>query len=297
MIVNFGSLNIDYVYSMEKIVRPGETLSSKERSVFPGGKGLNQSVALAHAGAEVRHAGFAGSEDAQFLVDIMEASGVGTGLLQRVAETNGHAVIQVDEHGENCIILYRGTNGMPDSAYVEKVGKTLHEGDLVLFQNETSAIAEMMRTAKEKRARIALNPSPMDNDCLNLPLELVDIFLLNEIEGAALTGEKEPDKILSGLLKRFPKAKIVLTLGSEGAMFADSYKSFFQPVVECEKVVDTTGAGETCTGYYLAGIESGMSDEEAIYRAATASSICITRMGAAPSIPLKEEVDTKAGIR
>ena len=162
MIVNFGSLNIDYVYSMEKIVSPGETLSSKERSVFPGGKGLNQSVALSRAGAEVRHAGFAGTEDAQFLVDIMESSGVEIGLLQRVPETNGHAVIQVDEQGENCIILYRGTNGMPDSAYVEKVGKTLHEGDLVLFQNETSAIAEMMQAAIFKGARFVLNPSQMD---------------------------------------------------------------------------------------------------------------------------------------
>lgn len=297
MIVNFGSLNIDYVYSMEKIVRPGETLSSKERSVFPGGKGLNQSVALSRAGAKVRHAGFAGSEDAQFLVDIMKESGVEVGLLERVPATNGHAVIQVDEHGENCIILYRGTNGMPDSAYVEKVGKTLQAGDLVLFQNETSAIAEMMRTAKEKGARIALNPSPMDNACLNLPLELMDIFLLNEIEGEALTGEKIPEKILAGLRERFPKAKIVLTLGCDGSMFADNSKTFTQPVAECENVVDTTGAGDTFTGYYLAGIEAGMTDEEAIYRATAASAICITRMGAAPSIPLKEEVDAKAGIR
>ncbi|MEG0379420.1 MAG: ribokinase [Eubacterium sp.] len=290
MIINFGSLNIDYVYEMEKIVRPGETLSSKERSVFPGGKGLNQSVALARAGADVKHAGFAGKADAQFLVDILDESRVDTTLLERVEATNGHAIIQVDGQGENCIILYRGTNGLPDSAYVQKIGQILKPGDLMLFQNETSAIAEMMQLAKERGARIALNPSPMDDACLSLPLELVDIFMLNEIEGAAITGKETADEIMDALISKFPRAKIILTLGSDGAMYGDAEKRFAQPAAKCETIVDTTAAGDTFTGYYLAGIEAGMSDEKAILRATAASAICIIRMGAAPSIPLEEEV-------
>lgn len=290
MIINFGSLNIDYVYEMEKIVRPGETLASKERLVFPGGKGLNQSVALARAGATVKHAGFAGKADAQFLVDILDESGVDTTLIERVEATNGHAVIQVDDRGENCIILYGGTNGMPDSVYTKKIGQILNPGDLVLFQNETSAIGEMMHIAKEEGARIALNPSPMDQACLSLPLELVDIFMLNEIEGEAITGRHNAKEIMEALISKFPKAKIILTLGGDGSMYGDTEKRFLQPAAKCEHIADTTAAGDTFTGYYLASIEAGMSDEEAILRATAASAICITRMGAAPSIPVREEV-------
>ncbi len=285
MIINFGSLNIDYVYQMEKIVRPGETLSSEKRSVFPGGKGLNQSVALARAGAKVCHAGFAGKEDAQFLVDILEEAGVDTRLLKRVDAANGHAVIQVDQDGENCIILYGGTNRMPDEAYVEKVAAELSEGDLVLFQNETSMIGEMMLAAKNKKARIALNPSPMDAACMALPLELVDIFILNEIEGEALTGEQLPDKILDTMAERFPGARVILTLGAKGCLFNHDSERFAVPAAQCLQVVDTTAAGDTFTGYYLAGIEAGMTDMEALQRAAKASARCIETMGAAVSIP------------
>ncbi|MEG0377166.1 MAG: ribokinase [Eubacterium sp.] len=291
MIINFGSLNIDYVYSMKKIVKPGETLSSKNLNVFPGGKGLNQSVALARAGACVKHAGFVEMGDASFLMDILEESGVDISLMKSVTETNGHAIIQVEESGENCILLYGGTNRLIDEHYVKNVSQYVKPGDLILFQNETSAIAEMMYCAKEKGARIALNPSPMDEDCLALPLELVDIFILNEIEGERLTGEQKPDNIMNGMRKRFAGAKIVLTLGSEGSMFSDKEYGFTYSAEKCDEIVDTTAAGDTFTGYYLAGIEAGLDDKAAIARATKAAAICITRMGAAPSIPQKDEVE------
>lgn len=286
MIINFGSLNIDYVYSMDKIVKPGETLSSFSRDIFPGGKGLNQSVALARAGAAVRHAGYAGKNDGMFLVDLLQDAGVDISLLKIVDAVNGHAVIQVEKSGENCIILYGGTNQMLDADYVATVASTLKPGDLVVFQNETSMIGEMMLAAKAKGARIALNPSPMDQACLELPLNDVDIFLMNEGEGESLTGEKDPDAIMDALTRRFNQAKIVLTLGARGCLFGEGDRRFSKPAAPCGKIIDTTAAGDTFTGYYLASIEAGMSDEEAIERAATAASKCIEQKGAAVSIPV-----------
>lgn len=291
MLINFGSLNIDYVYQMEKIVSPGETLSSLKRSVFPGGKGLNQSVAAARAGAKVCHAGFVGKDDGAFLAELMAESGVDLSLLKQVDAVNGHAVIQVDRFGENCILLYGGTNQMPDRDYVAQITQTVREGDTILFQNETSMISEMMIAAKEAGAGIVLNPSPMDEKCLKLPLELVDLFILNEHEGEALTGCKDPEKILDRMQILYPQSKIVLTLGSQGAVCSTGDQRIFQKAICLGVIKDTTAAGDTFTGYYLAGMIEGLTDADALKRAAVASGICITREGAAPSIPFKKEVE------
>ena len=291
MLINFGSLNIDYVYQMEKIVAPGETLSSKKRSIFPGGKGLNQSVAAARAGAMVRHAGFVGKNDGAFLAKLLEEADVDTTLLERVEAANGHAVIQVEDSGENCILLYGGTNQMPDADYAARVAETIAPGDFMLFQNETSAIAEMMTAAKARGAAVVLNPSPMDQKCLALPLKLVDIFILNEHEGEALTGCAAPDAILDKMDEFYPGAKVVLTLGGDGALCLSAGQKIFQPAVAAGPVTDTTAAGDTFTGYYLAAVMAGLSDREAMARAAVAAGICITREGAAPSIPKQDEVD------
>ncbi|MDO4289234.1 MAG: ribokinase [Eubacterium sp.] len=295
MLINFGSLNIDYVYQMEKIVSPGETLSSQKRSIFPGGKGLNQSVAAARAGMPVRHAGFVGKDDGNFLAELLAEAGVDTTLLQRVSEANGHAIIQVEASGENCILLYGGTNQMLDEAYVATVAQTIVPGDVVLFQNETSAIAEMMTAAKAKGAVIALNPSPIDDKCLALPLGLVDIFILNEHEGEALTGEKDPEAILDKMASVYPGAKVVLTLGGAGALCASGKARIAQKAIAAGPVIDTTAAGDTFAGYYLAGISQGLTDAEALLQASVASGICITREGAAPSIPTKAEVEAALG--
>lgn len=290
MIINFGSLNIDYVYSVKNFVKPGETIQCSDYNIYAGGKGLNQSIALSLAGGNVRHAGMIGQEGG-FLLDILRASGVDVSIVKKVNARNGHASILVEESGQNCIIIYGGTNRMLDSDYVEMVADNLSIGDIVLLQNETSAISEMIKMASAKGCTIVFNPSPMDDVIQTLPLELVDIFILNEIEGEEMTGEREPDRILDNMGLRFPKARILLTLGKAGMRFFYRGKRFEEGIFDCGAPIDTTAAGDTFIGYYLAGISQGYDDQEAVKHATVASGICVTRLGAAQSIPLVSEVE------
>lgn len=286
-VLNFGSLNMDHVYQVKHFVMPGETISSDNLQHFCGGKGLNQSIALARAGACVYHAGAIG-QDGMLLKEQLEKDGAATDYLQIRKELGtGHAIIQVDENGQNCIILYGGAN---QSITREQVKETLGgfaEGDILLLQNEINELAYIMELAGEKGLHIFLNPSPCDEKVRNLPLELVDTFLLNEVEGEQITGEKEA--VLDALREKFPKAHIVLTLGSKGAIYADQKKRI---VREAEKVkaVDTTAAGDTFTGYYIASVSEGKSIEEALDLATRAAAIAVTRHGAVPSIPYLEEL-------
>ncbi len=294
MIINFGSLNIDNVYAVKQLVRPGETIMCTDLKVYAGGKGLNQSVAAGRAGAGVKHAGIIGGEG-KFLLDILKDSNVDTSLVQTVNAKNGHAFIQVEQSGQNSIILYPGTNHMLDAVFAQQVADTLKDNDIVLLQNETSAISDMIALASDKRCRIALNPAPMDESILKLPLDKVDIFILNEIEGNGLTGKDEPEDILEEMANQFPEAKTLLTVGKKGSLFACGKSRYRFGIFHSGGTVDTTGAGDTFTGYYLAGISMGMNDIEAINRATVAAGICVTHKGAAPSIPYMMEVEAVMG--
>ena len=158
-VLNFGSLNIDYVYQMAHFIRPGETAPCKTLTAGCGGKGLNQSIALAKAGTEVYHAGLYGGE-AQFLLDKMQAAGVNTSLLRLGEGANGHAIIQVDENGQNCIILYGGTNRQITESYVDEVLAHFEAGDVLVLQNEINCMPYVMKRAHEKGLRIAFNAAP-----------------------------------------------------------------------------------------------------------------------------------------
>ena len=290
MIINFGSLNIDYVHAVTNFVKPGETILCNDYNIYAGGKGLNQSVAAGRAGGCVYHAGMVG-EEGHFLLDILNSAGVNTTLVKTVNARNGHTFIQVEESGQNCIVLYGGANHMLDVDYTKLVAEILSKDDIVLFQNETSAISEMMQLAAAKECIIAFNPAPMDDRVRTLPLELVDIFILNEIEGEGMTGRSESAEILDSLTLRFPKAKILLTLGKAGMRFAYGEKRLEEGIFDYDALIDTTAAGDTFTGYYLAAVSQGMDDSEAIKRATVASGICVTRAGAAQSIPSVSEVE------
>ncbi len=287
MFYNYGSLNIDYVYSLDHFVKSGETINANALAVYPGGKGLNQSVALARAGASVCHLGVV-SRDALFLVDTLNESGVDTSLLDVTAKTNGHAIIQVDSNGKNCIIVYAGTNVMQTDEYIEQVTQKILPGDVVLFQNECGNIANMMKKVKKIGAKVVLNPSPMNDACLKLPLDLVDIFMLNEIEAEIITNEKEYKEMLTAFKKQYPNADIVLTLGSNGMMFSGC-ETFKLPIADVGKVVDTTAAGDTFTGYFLAMLAAGHSAKKSAQVATIASGIAVTRKGASVSIPYLDE--------
>lgn len=290
-ILNFGSLNIDRVYTVPHFVRPGETLSSSRYQVHAGGKGLNQSIALAKAGAQVYHAGKIGA-DGQFLRELLEHHGVDTSYLSVTDGATGHAVIQVDPSGQNCILLFGGANQEIGPADVDRVLAGFEAGDVLLLQNEISSLDYLMEAATRKGLRIALNPSPISPELKEYDLSHVAWFLLNEIEGEELSGKHPPEEICRELLARYPEATVVLTLGKKGVLCADAQGIISHGIYDVP-VVDTTAAGDTFTGYFLAGVLSGLSNAKCLEQASVASSLAIGKPGAAESIPDKDEVAQK----
>lgn len=293
-VLNYGSLNIDYVYSLDHFVKRGETISSDSLDIFPGGKGLNQSLALGRAGAKVFHAGAVG-KDGMFLLDLLKNSGIQIEHV-RVLEgvQTGTAIIQKEKNGDNCIILYSGANHEISEKDIEETFQNFSEGDVLILQNEINAIGRIMEEAHQKGMQIILNPSPMNERIFQLPLEFVHYFILNEIEAAQilkldLVTVENAEKIVRELHQRYPQSKIVLTLGAEGSLYFDGELLLRQNAYKA-KVVDTTAAGDTFTGYFVAGILNGDSVKTAMERATHAAAIAISRLGAAPSIPYAKEV-------
>lgn len=287
-ILNFGSLNLDLVYQMPHFVRAGETLSSTSFRRNVGGKGLNQSVALAKAGAQVYHAGLVG-DDGEILRRFLAENGVDTRFVRTVDAPSGHAVIQVEPAGNNCIFLYGGANQCVTDAFIREALEPFGPGDFLMLQNEINNIDRIIEAAAAKGLQVVLNPSPIADNLSALPLEKISWFILNEIEGAELSGETEPDRILDRLTQRYPHAQIVLTLGGDGSVYAFGARRVRQSACRVQ-AVDTTAAGDTFTGFFFAAAADGLPVEEALHRASKASAISVTRPGAAASIPTLAEV-------
>ncbi len=288
-IYSLGSLNIDYVYSVEHFVRGGETLASTKMEVFPGGKGLNQSVALAKAGAQVIHGAVVG-QDGQFLIDTLRAAGVETERIQVTDSPSGHAIIQVDRSGQNCILLFAGTNHSITPQYVEHFLRDASAGDLLVLQNEVNGLDFIFASARARGMDIVFNPSPFNADLTKLPLDKVSLWFCNEIEGEALFGCTEPEGIAAAFLRRYPHSRLVLTLGEAGSLYADSAGILRQPAHPAA-AVDTTAAGDTFTGYFLAAIATGLTPALALRRASRAAAVTVSRPGASVSIPWAWELD------
>lgn len=287
-VLNFGSLNYDYVYRVDHAVKAGETISSSGMETFLGGKGLNQSIALARAGVPVFHAGMVG-EEGQLFLDTCRASGVNTDFIRMIPGKSGHTIIQLDKNAQNCILLYGGANRRITKEFADEVLSHFDKGDILLLQNEISELAYIIEKAYEIGMQIVLNPSPFDEKLEECDLNKVSVFLLNEIEGNQISGETEGEKILDAMTERFPGARIVLTLGADGVMYRDAEQSCSQEIFRV-KAVDTTAAGDTFTGYFIASILLGMPVAEALSMCAKASAIAVSRMGATDSIPTMEEV-------
>lgn len=293
-ILNFGSLNVDRVYGMPHFVRPGETISAQSYQLFAGGKGLNQSIALAKAGAEVWHAGKIG-QDGVFLQELLAKNGVATDHLMVTDHPSGHAVIQVDSQGQNCIIIVGGANQEITHEDVDRVLESFEPGDLLLVQNEISSLEYLIRRAGERGMRVALNPSPISPELQKIDFSPVTWFILNEIEGEELSGARIPEEIGKSLLGRYPDATIVLTLGKRGVLCMNSEETVSHGIYDVP-VVDTTAAGDTFTGYFLAAVLEGLPLHQCLKQASIASSIAIGRAGAAESIPLRAEMEEKKKI-
>lgn len=288
-IYNIGSLNVDYVYKVSHFVRPGETIATLDRHIFPGGKGLNQSVALSKAGATVIHGGIVGP-DGEILINTLVNAGVDVSRIKHSDTPSGHAIIQVDTTGQNSIMLFSGANFDFDEAYLSSVLCDAEEGDIVLLQNEINMVGEIIKAAKSRSLRVAFNPSPYTENIKSMPLSLVDYWLCNEIEGGEITGKSEPHEIITEMHNMFTDANIVLTLGSGGSMFLHGDEVLQQDIFKVH-AVDTTAAGDTYTGYFLAFIAEGKSPSEALRAAAAAAAVSVSVLGASSSIPTRRRVD------
>ena len=287
----FGSLKIDYTYRVDHFVARGETLLSENLQVFSGGKGLNQSVALSRAGVATYHAGAIG-EDGTFLLQQLQAAGVNTSCVDvRSDVRTGHAIIQNTPDGDNCILLYGGANQAIRRDWIDAVLAQFDRGDVLVLQNEINDLAYLMERAYARGLRIALNPSPMNEKIAALPLHLVDWLLLNEVEAAQILGAAVTDgtAAAAALREKFPRTAIVLTMGKAGSYYCDGAWTLHQPAFSVT-AVDTTAAGDTYTGYFLCGMLEDLPVPQAMALAAKAAAISVTRPGAAPSIPKREEV-------
>lgn len=283
-----GSLNYDYIYALDHIVSEGETEAAEDVEAVCGGKGLNQAIALAKAGAVVYQGGMLG-EDGAMLRETLQQNEVNTEFLKNVQGRNGHAFIQVDSTGKNAIVLFGGSNRKLTNEQIQETLQSFSNEDYLVLQNEINDVEKVINAGYQRGMKIVLNPSPYEEKIRSWPLSKINIFFVNEIEGRQLTGEKEPERIVNRMNEAFPHAEVILTLGTKGACYSHGKARLFQPAFRI-KTVDTTAAGDTFTGFFLAAKARGENPAKCMEIAAKAAAIAATGKGAAPSIPLWEEV-------
>lgn len=287
-ILNFGSINIDIFFRVEHIVRPGETISSESIEKRAGGKGLNQSVALAKVSDSVYHAGSIGT-DGNFLIEEMENFGVDTSLLKKSDKLTGNAIIQVDDKGENSIVLYKGANFDNSESYVDEVLSHFEKDDILVLQNEINCMPYIINKAYEKGLKIVLNPSPITDEIEKIDLDKIDLLLVNETEAKALAKVSDAKEAVNYFRDNFPSLKVVETFGKNGSMYFDKDNLINQDSFKVD-AVDTTGAGDTFTGYFVTYFYKGEKITKCLEVATKASALSVTKKGASISIPSHEAV-------
>lgn len=290
MIWNLGSINADMVYSVPHLPGPGETLAARDLSRFLGGKGANMSVAAARAAAHVCHIGSVGS-DGSWAVERMMEYGVDTRHIAKSAEQTGHAIIAVDHDGENQILLYSGANRDISNDQIDMALSTATTGDLLIIQNETNSQAHAAKRGKELGLRVCYAAAPFEVAAIEAVMGYLDLLFLNEVEAAQL------ERATGIAPESLPVSDVIVTRGAKGARHFDTKRAGFRdyPAVSV-KTVDTTGAGDTFTGYVLAGLDRGMPMPQAIAQANLAAAIMVTRRGTADVIPDLKDVQEFRGL-
>lgn len=285
----FGSCNLDFIYKVANIVSPGETMGISAVAQSPGGKGLNQAVALKRAGMDVAFAGCIGADGAM-LKALLSENGVDVSRVKTVEDRTGQAHIQVTETGENAILLYRGANYQITRKQIDETLADYAAGDLLLLQNEISELDYLIDAAFRKGMKIVLNPSPISEEMKKIDYGKLWLIFVNEVEVAGLTGGGTPEDLINDFRRRFPALSVVVTLGAAGSLYFDGKTLLRQPALPANPV-DTTCAGDTFEGYFTAALCGGCNEKTALLRGAAAASIVISRIGAAGMIPTKAEVD------
>lgn len=282
-VFNLGSINIDHIFRLGHFPAPGETLTAQDYLCCLGGKGANQSLALALGGAQVLHIGRMAAPDEHFISPLQRA-GVCLDQVATDAKASGSAVVLVDqESGENQIIINPGANQQIASAQIDMALAQASAGDWALAQNETNNVSQFLQQAKSRGMNVCYSAAPFVAETALALLPHTDLLIVNQIEAAALASA------LDCPLDKIPVPHLVITLGADGARYIgeDGDWSLPSPKVEA---VDTTGAGDTFLGFMLASLTNGVSMRTAMHQALAAAALQVTRKGTADAIPSLDEV-------
>ena len=288
-LVNLGSLGVDHVYGVDHIVSSGETLASNSHEIFPGGKGSNQSIAAAKAGAEVVHVGCVG-QDGDLVVNALKTANVISDNVRVGSTSTQHAIIQVDKQGQNAIVIDGGANLTISQQDRDLAFSCIEPGDWLLLQNEINDLEAVLEEAGRRDISVAFNIAPADGREKNYDLSKVALLIVNEVEAESVSGEREPATAFDVLVDRFPNMIVLLTLGKDGGIYGgnghpkQTYEAF------SVEAVDETAAGDTFIGYFMAEWLDSGDLSKALSNASAAAAIAVTKMGAASSIPSRDEV-------
>lgn len=279
---NLGSINADYIYQVPHLPAPGETLSSTDRQMFLGGKGANMSVAAARAGVHVHHIGAVGP-DGGWAIDRLLEYGVDTRCIAQVDTETAHALVFVDPAAENSIVVHPGSNRAIPLDWLKQSLTQAETGDWFITQNEVSLQMEAAELARNMGLKVAYAAAPFDAEVTMALLPQLDFLILNEVEADQL--KQATGKDISALGVR----DVIVTLGAQGAVWHG-----VDGAVQVDAIpvapVDTTGAGDTFTGYVLAGLDRGQPMKQAMQMATKAAALMVTRQGTADVIPDLAEV-------
>ena len=294
MILAIGSINLDLVARVERLPGPGETVAGGEFATLPGGKGANQAVAAALAGAKVRMIGAIGNDAfADGALPFLISSGVDIADIRRLASPTGVALILVDAAGENAIAVVPGANGLLTPEHARQCG--IAKSDIVLLQQEIplASVAAALDAAKDAGATSILNTAPFRDDFAGLA-DKADYLVANETEfdlicaALDIAGEDRKARMLAFAART--GNRVIVTLGAGGAVAAVEGRIVWAAPLKIEPV-DTVGAGDTFCGYFAAGLASGLTAEAALRRATIAASLACLKPGAQSAIPRAHEVD------
>lgn len=284
-IYNIGSINIDTIFRVPHLPNSGETLAARSVTRQLGGKGANQSIAIARAGGSVFHLGAVGNDVGDILQE-MERAGVHIGGVQHVADVmTGQAIIAVDDVGENTILLDTGANVALNVATISGALAEVDKGSTVVMQNETNGIVELARTAKSLGHRVVWSAAPFDAEVAIAVVPFADMIALNRNEYDALLASSIDPSDLG-------RIDMLVTDGSRGAGYKTAEGNLIHVDAVVAKPVDTTGAGDTFLGTFLAERQKCQDIKPALERASLTAALHVTRAGTASAIPTAKEVDS-----